>query len=69
MAFGRLWRTVRYLTREQWLYRFVRRSRRIVTYLFPAVIYRRTMRAAEKLPLPEVTIPEAIAISEVVLHL
>ena len=69
MALGRLWRTVRYITGEQWIYRFVCRSRRIAMGWFPDVSYRWTKRAAYKLPLPEVTNPESVAIGEISLIL
>ena len=51
MSFGRLWRTVRHLTAEQWVYRFVCRGRRIVMRRFPGVSHRWISRAADRLPL------------------
>ena len=69
MALGRLWRTIRYITGEQWVYRFVCRSRRIAMGCFPDVSQRWTARAAHKLPLPEITNPESVSIGEIILIL
>ena len=69
MSLGRLWRTVRHLTAEQWIYRFVCRGRRIVMRRFPGVSRARIARVAKRLPLPDVTMPAAAAIGDIVLQL
>lgn len=69
MSVGRLWRTVRHLTAEQWIYRFVCRGRRIVMRQFPGISHARISRAADRLPLPDVSSPTAVAIGEIVLQL
>ena len=69
MSLGRLWRTVRHLTAEQWIYRFVCRGRRIVMRRFPGPIHARVTRAADRLPLPDVSAPTAAAIGEIVRQL
>jgi hypothetical protein len=69
MSLGRLWRTVRHLTAEQWIYRFVCRGRRIVMRRFPGISRWRIDRAANRLPLPDVSAPTAAAIGDIVLQL
>ena len=66
MTLGRLWRTVRHLTAEQWIYCFVCRGRRIVMRRFPGISRWWIDRAANRLPLPDVSAPTAAAIGDIV---
>ncbi|MGB0629701.1 MAG: heparinase II/III domain-containing protein [Alphaproteobacteria bacterium] len=69
MSLGRLWRTVRHLTAEQWIFRFVCRGRRIVMRQSPGFSHWRIARAADSLPLPDISTSKAAAIGEIVLQL
>lgn len=50
---ARLWRTVRHLSAEQWIFRAICRGRMAVGQRFPAAAQARMQRAAEALPLPD----------------
>lgn len=69
MTMGRLFRTVRHLTAEQWLYRFVCRGQRLVMRYLPGRSRRRIGTAAETLPLPDPEAPRLAAICRDVLEL
>jgi hypothetical protein len=69
MSVGRLWRTVRHLTAEQWVFRLVCRGQRLVMRHHPAFSRRRIDRAAGNLPLPDPSSDIAAAIAEIVLQL
>lgn len=69
MSVGRLWRTVRHLTAEQWVFRFICRGKRLVMRHHPEFSRRRIDRAARALPLPDPSSDEAFAIAEIVLQL
>ena len=69
MSVGRLWRTVRHLTAEQWIFRFVCRGQRLAMRHHPAFSRRRIDRAARNLPLPDPSSDVAVAIAEIVLQL
>lgn len=69
MNLPRLWRTVKYLSAEQWLYRFVCRGERARMGMFPAATRKRIDRAADALPVPDVSRPELQKIAEAILLL
>lgn len=69
MSLGRLWRTVRHLTAEQWIFRFICRGQRLVMRHHPQFSRRRIDRAARKLPLADPSAAAAVAIAEIVLQL
>ncbi len=69
MSIGRLWRTVRHLTAEQWVFRFVCRGQRLVMRHHPDFSRRRIDRAARRLPLPDPSSDSAVAIADIVLQL
>ncbi len=69
MSIGRLWRTVRHLTAEQWVFRLVCRGQRLVMRHHPEFSRRRIDRAARNLPLPDPSSDVAVAIAEIVLQL
>ena len=69
MSLGRLWRTVRHLTAEQWVYLFVCRGRRVVMRRLPGFSHWRTRRAADCLPMPDISTRTAAAIGDTVLQL
>lgn len=69
MSVGRLWRTVRHLTAEQWVFRFICRGQRLVMRHHPVFSRRRIDRAALKLPLADPSSDQAVAIAEIVLQL
>ncbi len=69
MNLSRLWRTVKYLSAEQWFYRFVCRGERARMGMFPAATRKRIDRAADALPVPDVCRPELRKIAEAVLLL
>tara|TARA_R110000868_G_scaffold32036_7_gene116931 strand:- start:7059 stop:8858 length:1800 start_codon:yes stop_codon:yes gene_type:complete len=66
---GRLWRTVRHLTAEQWVFRFICRGRRLVMRHHPMFSRRRIERAAQRLPLPDPSSGAARDIAGIVLQL
>jgi hypothetical protein len=66
---GRLWRTVRHLTAEQWVFRFICRGKRLVMRHHPMFSRRRVERAAQRLPLPDPASGVALEIAEIVLQL
>ena len=69
MSVGRLWRTVRHLTAEQWVFRFICRGKRLVMRHHPMFSRRRVERAADRLPLADPTSAVALEIAEIVLQL
>ena len=69
MNFSRVWRTVRHLTAEQWLYRAICRGRRGVMQIFPGVTRWRIRRAADRLPQPDPDSAPLAAIARIVLAL
>ena len=69
MSVGRLWRTVRHLTLEQWGFLFICRAQRLVMRYLSNFSRRRIERAAGKLPLADLDACEAVAIAEIVLEL
>lgn len=68
-SLGRLWRTVRHLTAEQWVFRFICRGKRLVMRHHPMFSRRRVERAAQRLPLPDPASGVALEIAEIVLQL
>lgn len=69
MSLPRLWRTIRHLSAEQWLYRALCRGRRVAMGGFPRVARACMERAAAKLPLPDPASPELAALAQPVLAL
>jgi hypothetical protein len=69
MSVGRLWRTVRHLTAEQWVFRFICRGKRLVMRHHPMFSRRRVERAARRLALPDPSSAVALEIAEIVLQL
>jgi hypothetical protein len=69
MDLPRLWRTVRHLTKEQWIYRARRRGRRVAMGVAPTYFHRRTERSAARLGLPDPSSAELVACAKVVLPL
>jgi hypothetical protein len=69
MSLPRLWRTVRRLTAEQWLYLAIRRGRRVAMQAFPAAARGRIERAAAALPMPDPAAPRLAAVARPVLAL
>ena len=69
MNIPRLWRTVKYLSAEQWLYRFICRGERARMGMFPAATRKRIDRAAEALPMPSADSQELRTIAKSVLLL
>ncbi len=69
MNLPRLWRTVRHLSPEQWLFRAVCRGQRLVMQRFPAQARRYIDRVAEALPLPDPGAPRLAAVARPVLTL
>lgn len=68
-SLGRLWRTVRHLTAEQWAFRFICRGKRLVMRHHPGLSRRRVARAADRLPLPDPSSRIARRIADIVLQL
>lgn len=62
MAIGRVFRTVRHLTAEQWLYRFVCRGKFLAMEKAPLAAARRFAGAAQGLPVPDPAAPALAAI-------
>jgi len=69
MSIGRLWRTVRHLTPEQWRYRLICRGQRITMRLAPGRARARIRSAADTLPLPDPSRPAVKAAAQHVLQL
>lgn len=69
MTIGRLWRTVRHLTAEQWVYRFLCRGQRLVMRHAPGMTRARIRRAADRLPPADPQAPPMGAIADTVLQL
>jgi len=69
MSLGRLWRTVRHLTFEQWVYRVICRGRRLLMRHTPFASRRRIERLAAQLPLPDPGSEVAGGIADIVLQL
>ncbi len=65
----RLWRTVKYLSAEQWLYRLVCRGDRVWMTLFPGVAHDRIERTSTSLPVPKLNSPDLLKAAEAVLRL
>lgn len=68
-SLGRLWRTVRHLTAEQWVFRFICRGKRLVMRHHPMFSRRRVERAARRLPVPDPASGVALEIAGIVLQL
>lgn len=68
-AAGRLWRTVRHLSAEQWLYRFRRRGRLAFARRLPRFARARLERAAAAMPLPDPGRDRIAAVARTVLAL
>jgi len=66
---GRLWRTVRHLTAEQWAWRAVCRGRRVVMRAAPGLSRARIGGLAARLPLPDPASARLAACAEPVLAL
>ena len=69
MTIGRLWRTVRHLTPEQWRYRAVCRGQRVAMRLAPGGARARIAALAATLPLPDPARPGVRAAASHVLQL
>lgn len=69
MNLARVWRTVRHLTAEQWLFRAICRGRRVVMQLCPGTARRRVDKAAGVLPQPDTGSEAVSAIARIVLGL
>ena len=69
MSLGRLWRTVRHLTFEQWVFRFICRGQRLLMRYTPFASRRRIERLAAQLPLPDPGSEVAGSIADIVLQL
>jgi hypothetical protein len=65
----RVWRTVRHLTAEQWLFRAICRGRRVLMQAFPEGARRRLQKAADILPQPDAAPASLAAIARIVLGL
>jgi hypothetical protein len=59
---GRLWRTVRHLSADQWVWRLVCRGRRVAWARFPAIARNRIEAAARRLPVAD---PGAAPMAEI----
>lgn len=68
-SFGRVWRTARHLSPDQWLWRAICRGKRATMQAWPAAAEARTRRAAEKLPRADPRRPALGAIATHVLQL
>ena len=69
MSLGRLWRTVRHLTFERWVFRFICRGQRLLMRYTPFASRRRIERLAAQLPLPDPGSEVAGSIADIVLQL
>lgn len=69
MSAGRLWRTLRHLTAEQWIYRFLCRGRLQLIQRRPAAAEAYYRRRAAALPVPDPARPALGAIADIVLAL
>jgi len=69
MKLGRLYRAVRYLTAEQWFFRFWCRGRRLYMRYFPRFSRARLNHAAQRLPFPDLTSPKLAAVATHVMKL
>lgn len=63
MDVGRVFRTTRHLTAEQWLYRFICRGKFVAMEKMPGAAARRFGKAAQSVPLPNPAAPELAAVS------
>lgn len=63
MDVGRVFRTTRHLTAEQWLYRFICRGKFVAMEKMPRAAARRFGKAAQAVPLPDPAVPELAAVS------
>lgn len=66
---GRLWRTVRHLSADQWVWRLVCRGRRTVWARLPGFARARIEAAAKRLPLPDPGAPPMAEIADAILLL
>lgn len=66
MNLPRLWRTVRHLSAEQWVYRGLCRGRRVAMGTFPESSRRHIARQAARLALPDLEAPRLLACAEIV---
>lgn len=62
----RVWRTVRHLSAEQWLYRAICRGRRGAMQTLPGLFHRRIRKAADALGLPDPAAPSLADIARTV---
>lgn len=69
MNLPRLWRTIRPLSAEQWLYRGICRGRRVAMAGLPGLFRWGTEGTAAKLPLPDPASPHLAALAQPVLAL
>ena len=69
MNLPRLWRTVRYLSVEQWIYRAICRGRRVAMAASPGLFRRHMERKAERLMLPDLSSSRLAACATTVLTL
>jgi hypothetical protein len=69
MSLPRLWRTIRHLSAEQWLYRAICRGKRVAMREFPGLSRSRVERIAAGLPLPDPGAPSLAAVARPVLAL
>lgn len=69
MSLPRLWRTVRHLSAEQWLYRAICRGKRVAMSGLPGVFRWRIEQAAERLPFPDPNSPSLLAVAQPVVSL
>lgn len=69
MNLPRLWRTVRHLSAEQWVFRAVCRGQRVLMNAMPSATRRRIERAAMALDVPDIYSPRMIAVAGPVLAL
>lgn len=63
MDVGRVIRTTRHLTAEQWLYRFICRGKFVAMEKMPEAAARRFGKAAQAVPMPDPAAPELAAVS------
>ncbi|MBX7446626.1 heparinase II/III family protein [Mycolicibacterium sp. 3033] len=63
MDVGRVFRTTRHLTAEQWLYRFICRGKFLAMEKMPKAAARRFANAAQAVPLPDPAAPALAAVS------
>jgi hypothetical protein len=69
MTLPRLWRTVRHLSAEQWIFRALCRGRRVAMGVAPVLSRRRMDRKAARLSLPDLDAPRLAACADTLLAL